>query len=105
LEEDIVLIKNISRAKYMPKHETKQCPRCSTTFECKTGSILLCQCSKIEMNAEQLEYSSTQYNGCLCLACLNELRTEYNNLSHRENIYSIISGKGLSSKGGFHRKK
>ncbi len=39
----------------MPAHEKKQCPRCSVDFECKTGSILLCQCSKIEMSAEQLE--------------------------------------------------
>lgn len=77
----------------MPKHEKKQCPRCSTEFECKTGSILLCQCSKIEMTAEQLEYSNSQYNDCLCLSCLNELRTEFNLLSYSKNIKNCLLGR------------
>jgi len=77
----------------MPKHEKKQCPRCSAEFECKTGSILLCQCSKIEMTAEQLEYSNSQYDDCLCLSCLNELRTEFNLLSHYKNIKNYLLGR------------
>lgn len=77
----------------MPKHEKKQCPRCSAEFECKTGSILLCQCSKIEMSAEQLEYTSTQYNECLCFSCLKELRTEFNTLSFYQNIKNIMMGR------------
>lgn len=77
----------------MPKHEKKQCPRCATEFECKTGSILLCQCSKIEMTAEQLEYSNSQYDDCLCLSCLKELRTEFNLLSHNKNIKNYLSGR------------
>lgn len=77
----------------MPKHENKQCPRCEKEFECKTGSILLCQCSQIEMTAEQLEYSSTKFNDCLCLSCLKELRTEYNNLTHNKLIKNIFLGR------------
>jgi len=77
----------------MPKHEKKQCPRCSCEFECKTGSILLCQCLKIEMTAEQLEYTSTKYSECLCLACLKELRSEYNILSHCKNIKNSLLGR------------
>ncbi len=77
----------------MPKHEKKQCPRCATEFECKTGSILLCQCSKIEMTEEQLEYSNSQYNDCLCLSCLKELQTEFNVLSYNENIKNILLGR------------
>lgn len=77
----------------MPNHEKKQCPRCSTEFECKTGSILLCQCSKIEMTAEQLEYSNSQYNDCLCLTCLQELQTEFNVLTYNENIKNILLGR------------
>jgi len=77
----------------MPKHEKKQCPRCSTEFECKTGSILLCQCSKIEMTAEQLEYSNSQYDDCLCLSCLKELRTEFNLLSYYKNIKNYLLGR------------
>ena len=82
----------------MPQHENKLCPRCLTLFECKTGSILLCQCSSVEMTAEQLEYSSTQYDDCLCRACLEELRTEYNTLSHSDNMQSLISGRGAVKK-------
>ncbi len=70
----------------MPKHEKKRCPRCNSDFECKTGSILLCQCSKIEMTAEQLEYNSTEYDDCLCLLCLKELQSEFNALSHGDKI-------------------
>jgi len=68
----------------MPKHEKKQCPRCKGGFECKSGSILLCQCSKIEMSEEQLEYMNSRYDECLCLACLKALCIEYNALSHHE---------------------
>ena len=77
----------------MPNHEKKQCPRCSAEFECKTGSILLCQCSKIEMTAEQLEYSNTQYDDCLCLSCLKDLRTEFNVLSHSKKIKNVFLGR------------
>ena len=77
----------------MPKHEKKQCPRCESEFECKTGSILLCQCSKIEMSAEQLEYTSTKYNDCLCLSCLKDLQAEYNAMSHAQKIKNIFLGR------------
>lgn len=77
----------------MPQHEKKQCPRCKKGFECKSGSVLLCQCSEIEMTSEQLEYTNTKYDDCLCLACLKELRTEFNALSHHENIQTILLGR------------
>ena len=77
----------------MPKHEKKHCPRCAVEFECKTGTILQCQCSKIEMSAEQLEYSNAQYDDCLCLRCLKEIRSEYNNLLHQEVIQNLLLGR------------
>ena len=82
----------------MPQHENKKCPRCSTSFECKTGSILLCQCSQVEMTAEQLEYSSTQYDDCLCRSCLEDLRSEYNTFSYNKNMQSLIAGHGKVKK-------
>ena len=69
----------------MPQHEKKQCPRCNADFECKSGSILLCQCSKIEMNSEQLEYCHSQYTDCLCLSCLKEMQGEFNLISKGKN--------------------
>ena len=74
----------------MPKHEKKQCPRCNGGFECKSGSILLCQCSKIEMTTEQLEYCNTQYDDCLCLACLQALCAEFDMLSKAEKIKNSL---------------
>lgn len=61
----------------MPQHEKKECPRCKSGFECKSGSIILCQCSNIEMSAEQLEYSQSKYDDCLCIMCLQELCLEF----------------------------
>ena len=77
----------------MPQHEKKQCLRCKTVFECKSGSILLCQCSKIELTAAQLEYINSKYNDCLCLSCLQTLRAEFNVLSHNDNIQKLPSGR------------
>jgi len=44
----------------MSKHETRQCARCDTLlfnklFECKSGSIMLCQCQTVVLSTEQLE--------------------------------------------------
>ena len=89
----------------MPKHEQKQCPRCHSGFECKTGTILLCQCSKISLTAEQLEYCNNQYDDCLCLGCLKELRSEYNHLAYRKNINSIMLGQGGLDAKKIKRKK
>lgn len=77
----------------MPQHESKQCPRCNKDFECKSGSILLCQCSKITLTLEQLEYTNVKYNECLCLACLQALQTEFNTFSHNKRIKNILLGQ------------
>ncbi|MCW8901909.1 MAG: cysteine-rich CWC family protein [Gammaproteobacteria bacterium] len=69
----------------MPQHERKQCPRCKGDFECKSGSILLCQCSQIQLSAELLEYTQSKFNDCLCLSCLEEIQTESGSL-HQSKI-------------------
>ena len=40
----------------MPAHEEKNCPRCRRPFECKSGSILLCQCQTVVLDEEQLAW-------------------------------------------------
>jgi hypothetical protein len=70
----------------MPKHESKQCARCHSLFECKSGSIMLCQCQTVVLSAEQLEYINQQYEDCLCGRCLLELRSEYNEQQHALKI-------------------
>ena len=69
-----------------PKHETKLCPRCKAEFECKAGSILLCQCQTIYLNPEQAEYVNAQFDDCLCVSCLGILRSEYNFRQHQKKI-------------------
>ena len=73
------------------KHETKSCPRCEASFECKSGSVLLCQCQTVVLNAEQIEYMQMHYDDCLCAKCLLEARSEFNNMQHVKKLNKIIS--------------
>ena len=74
----------------MPKHESKNCQRCGEGFECKTGSILLCQCQTVELSLEHLEYIAANYDDCLCASCLLDLRTEFNMSQHKERLNQFI---------------
>ncbi len=60
----------------MCQHETKNCPRCKTAFECKAGNITQCQCFGITMTVEQKAYIELRYNDCLCRNCLTQLQNE-----------------------------
>jgi len=62
----------------MSQHETKNCARCKTAFECKPGNITQCQCFGIELSAEQRAYIEQRYNDCLCRDCLRWLSDELN---------------------------
>jgi hypothetical protein len=77
----------------MPNHEQKQCSRCQWLFECKSGSILLCQCQTVMLNAQQLDYIAGRYDDCLCSRCLLELRSESNQMQYEACIirYAIAS--------------
>ncbi len=59
----------------MPRHEELFCPRCGDSFECKLGSVLICECSSVELSEEQRSHIRNLYVGCLCAACLLELKT------------------------------
>lgn len=61
----------------MCSHETKYCPRCAAAFECKAGSIAQCQCSDIQLNAEQRLFLEQNYSDCLCRNCLLQLQQEF----------------------------
>jgi hypothetical protein len=60
----------------MCNHEKKSCPRCSSVFECKPGSITQCQCFDIELTREQQAYIQQLYTDCLCKKCLLQLNEE-----------------------------
>ncbi len=54
-----------------------KCPRCEVLFECNAGNISQCQCSRITLRFEERQYISEQFTGCLCSACINELRIAF----------------------------
>jgi len=59
------------------KHEIVLCERCKTAFECKANSFTKCQCSKVPLTLNETQYISENYDGCLCVDCLREVKEEY----------------------------
>ncbi|PHS75496.1 MAG: hypothetical protein COB19_03330 [Porticoccus sp.] len=54
----------------MVEHEILECPRCHKAFECKLGSITICQCSDVSLMEVQKEWIGQQWDSCLCKDCL-----------------------------------
>lgn len=75
-----------------PKHELVSCPRCNQRFECRVGSINLCQCQTVVLNHEQRQYVESRYVGCLCAECLLALRAAYNRSEYDKAITKILYG-------------
>jgi hypothetical protein len=59
-------------------HEKKCCARCDNVFECKAGTIAQCQCYAVKLTLEERIYIEEKFADCLCSACLQELKNEYN---------------------------
>ncbi len=76
----------------MNKHEEKYCQRCNTVFECKVGSILLCQCTTVTLNEEERNYMRERYTDCLCAKCMQTVKVEYQNNLLKDKI-DKLSGK------------
>jgi len=77
----------------MAKHEIKQCPRCHNDFECKTGSIDLCQCQSVSLDESQTSYIADRYDDCLCASCLEALRSEYNLIAFRQRLSRVFGDR------------
>lgn len=73
----------------MCEHEKKSCPRCQREFECKAGSILLCQCVTVDLSPEQRHYIAMQYADCLCAGCLQDMKTVFHRHQFRDRLYRI----------------
>lgn len=80
----------------MYKHEKKACPRCSIYFECKVGSILLCQCSSVSLTEEESDFMREQYTDCLCADCMIQVRSDYHNMILKNKITRLL---GLGEQG------
>ncbi|MFI5138551.1 MAG: cysteine-rich CWC family protein [Sphingobacteriales bacterium] len=61
----------------MTKHEIIRCERCGKSMECKANAFTKCQCSKVQLNLNEVQYISENYEGCMCAGCLEELKEEY----------------------------
>ena len=61
----------------MCRHEEKHCPRCNIAFECKAGTITQCQCSAIQLSAEESAFIQAKYDDCLCINCIRDLQKKY----------------------------
>lgn len=70
----------------MTKHEQQHCPRCNDRFECKIGSISLCQCAAVQLNDEERAYIRDRFDDCLCAGCMQAMKTEYGNSKLKRTI-------------------
>jgi len=59
------------------KHEIIACERCGGSIECKANSYTKCQCSVVQLNLNEVQYVSENYEGCMCARCLLALQQEY----------------------------
>ena len=50
-----------------------RCPRCGGEFHCGIHDPAPCACTRLRVSSETLRALRAQYNGCLCIACLQEL--------------------------------
>lgn len=73
----------------MCEHEKKYCPRCQTRFECKVGSILLCQCTNVTLTESERNYLLEKYEDCLCANCMKELKKEFHNNLFKQKLRKI----------------
>jgi len=74
----------------MPKHESKTCPNCQTSFECKSRDIVNCQCESIELNQQHRDYIYDKYDDCLCAGCMEALRGEFNVFVFEKKIKGLL---------------
>jgi hypothetical protein len=74
----------------MLKHEEKICPRCKANFECKVGSIVLCQCSKVKLTETERDHLRQCFTDCLCANCMQELKADLNNRNFTSRLKKIF---------------
>lgn len=73
----------------MSEHEQVTCPRCNKLFECKVGSISLCQCTTVSLTVDESQYIFDSYDACICKSCMLEVKKEYSTKLLEQRFASI----------------
>lgn len=71
----------------------KACTRCGAAFVCRPDAISHCDCTSIELSAEETRFVSVQYSDCVCKACLQELKEAYHSGEKTKAIFCWSGGK------------
>lgn len=58
---------------------------------------MLCQCFSVKLSEREQEYIAFKYDGCLCAACMLDLKVEYQNQKRHQTIQTLL-GKNANSK-------
>lgn len=58
-------------------NQVKICPRCTDLVDCQPQAHSACGCTGIKLSAEVTSYISSNYNGCLCVPCLVQLKNRF----------------------------
>jgi hypothetical protein len=74
----------------MIKHEQKICQRCKAAFECKVGSVALCQCSTIKLTPEERDHLAKGYSDCLCVHCMKEVTTAFHTQNFKNRLKRLL---------------
>jgi len=59
-------------------------------FECKVGSILLCQCQGINFTDQERDYIRLTYPDCLCRNCLMVMKREISTTPAQKKMRTIL---------------
>lgn len=74
----------------MTVNTPKRCPRCNSSFNCKTDTVQNCQCKAVLLTPEQLEYIARHYDDCLCARCLASLAQDMDQTEPDPAIIDIV---------------
>ncbi|MDH5711846.1 MAG: cysteine-rich CWC family protein [Gammaproteobacteria bacterium] len=71
----LLIVDNIEHNVFsMADNKPKTCPRCNNIFECNADAGRHCQCAQVELTQADREYIALQYDDCLCVDCLKQIR-------------------------------
>lgn len=71
----------------------KACKRCGAAFVCNPNDISHCDCTGIELSAEETRFISAQFRDCVCNACLLALKEQYHSREKTNAIFCWSGGK------------